>query len=79
MENRRLKGLVLSGGKGTRLRPLTYTGAKQILFYVLRNFADAGICNVGMIISPDTGKAIQSQGNSHACRLLIGDDSEVLL
>jgi glucose-1-phosphate thymidylyltransferase len=67
VENQTLKGLVLSGGKGTRLRPLTHTAAKQlvpvanqpILFYVLRNLADAGIRNVGMIISPDTGKAIQ--------------------
>ena len=67
MESQTLKGLVLSGGRGTRLRPLTYTGAKQlvpvankpILFYVLDNLAMGGIRDVGMIISPETGKAIQ--------------------
>ena len=67
MADRIVKGLVLSGGKGTRLRPLTHTAAKQlvpvanqpILFYVLKNLAEAEIRNVGIIISPETGKAIQ--------------------
>src|ERR1700741_3466484 len=62
-----LKGLVLSGGRGTRLRPLTHTAAKQlvpvanrpILFYVLDNLKAAGITEVGVVICPETGQAVQ--------------------
>jgi glucose-1-phosphate thymidylyltransferase len=62
-----LKGLVLSGGRGTRLRPLTHTSAKQlvpvankpVLFYGLEAMADAGIQEVGIIIAPETGDDIR--------------------
>jgi glucose-1-phosphate thymidylyltransferase len=65
---RELKGLVLSGGKGTRLRPITHTSAKQlvpvankpVLFYGMESMAAAGITDLGMIIAPDTGDEIRS-------------------
>jgi len=63
----KLKGLVLSGGRGTRLRPLTHTAAKQlvpvgnrpILFYVLDNLKSAGVNEAGIVVSPETGNAVR--------------------
>jgi glucose-1-phosphate thymidylyltransferase len=63
----RVKALVLAGGAGTRLRPITYTSAKQlvpvankpVLFYVLEDIRDTGITDVGVVVG-DTAPAIKA-------------------
>jgi glucose-1-phosphate thymidylyltransferase len=62
-----VKGLILSGGAGTRLRPITHTSAKQlvpvankpILFYGIEHMAEAGIKEIGIVVG-DTGDEIRA-------------------
>ena len=86
-----MKALVLAGGRGTRLRPITHTSAKQlvpvankpVLFYGLESIREAGITDVGIVVSdprelllPDrrTGELTTALVNSQAeIRAAVGD------
>ncbi|MFE6767112.1 glucose-1-phosphate thymidylyltransferase [Streptomyces sp. NPDC057689] len=69
-----MKALVLSGGAGTRLRPLTHTSAKQlvpvankpVLFYGLEAIADAGIKQVGIIVGNTADEIMEAVGDGSA-------------
>jgi glucose-1-phosphate thymidylyltransferase len=75
----RMKALVLSGGAGTRLRPITHTSAKQlvpvankpVLFYGLESLADAGITDVGMIVGDTAAEIEEAVGDGSAFGLKV--------
>ncbi len=66
-----MKGLILSGGKGTRLRPITYTSAKQlvpvankpVLFYGIEAIRDAGITDIGIVVGDTKEEVMAAVGN----------------
>jgi len=74
-----MKGLVLAGGKGTRLRPITYTSAKQlvpvankpVLFYGIEAIVAAGIRDIGVIVGDtrDEIKAALGDGERFGARI----------
>src|SRR5262245_64602507 len=70
-----MKGLILAGGAGSRLRPITHTSAKQlvpiankpIIFYGIEHMAGAGIKQIGIVVGVD--------GNAAEIREVVGDGS----
>jgi glucose-1-phosphate thymidylyltransferase len=74
-----MRALVLAGGEGSRLRPLTHTNAKQlipvantpILFHVLREIREAGITDVGIVVgqTADEVRAAVGDGSAFGIRV----------
>ena len=69
-----MKGLILSGGTGTRLRPITFTSAKQlvpvankpILFYAIETIKNAGITDIGVVVGDTKEEVKKAVGDGGA-------------
>jgi len=70
-----MKALILSGGRGTRLQPITHTSAKQlvpiankpILFYALESVVSAGITEIGLVVGDTEAEIRAAVGDGSRC------------
>src|SRR5687767_3157228 len=69
-----MKGLVLAGGKGSRLRPFTYSGAKQlvpiantpVLHFPVRQLVEAGITEIALVVGDTEAQIREAMGDGSA-------------
>ncbi|WP_019550424.1 glucose-1-phosphate thymidylyltransferase [Thermus scotoductus] len=81
-----MKGLILAAGRGTRLRPLTHTRPKPvirvagrpILHYGLENLLQAGIEEIGVVVSPETEKDIREALSGYHVRYILQEEPQGL-
>jgi glucose-1-phosphate thymidylyltransferase len=80
-----MKALVLAGGRGTRLRPITHTSAKQlvpvankpVLFYGLESIRAAGITDVGIVVSDPREMLTPDPRTGHATTVMVNSQAEI--
>ena len=80
-----MKALVLAGGRGTRLRPITHTSAKQlvpvankpVLFYGLEAIRDAGIRRVGIVVSDPREMLVPDPRTGQSTSVMVNSQAEI--
>ncbi|GLV48512.1 glucose-1-phosphate thymidylyltransferase [Thermus sp. LT1-2-5] len=81
-----MKGLILAAGRGTRLRPLTHTRPKPvirvagrpIIHYAVENLREAGVEEIGVVVSPETEKDIREALSGYPVRYVLQEEPQGL-
>ncbi|GAA6755500.1 MAG: glucose-1-phosphate thymidylyltransferase [Thermus sp.] len=81
-----MKGLILAAGRGTRLRPLTHTRPKPvirvagrpIIHYAVENLREAGVDEIGVVVSPETEKDIREALSGYPVRYVLQEEPQGL-